>query len=145
MDEKEVLHLHDAVQTDFKRLLRNPHLVNIPKGIHPFLAALPSAHLELLDASKKEIIKTDMVTLYKEGSKAIGIWLISNGVVKLTSKSTRNKQSLHPTFFHGSTLGLYEVLTGKPYICDLITESVVLCLVVESDKILHILRSDPDN
>lgn len=59
------------------------------------------------------------------------------------SKSIKNKHSLHPTFTHGSTLGLYEVLTEKPYACDMITDSVVLCFYVESDKIHSALRSDP--
>lgn len=60
-----------------------------------------------------------------------------------TSKSTRNKHSLHPTFTHGSTLGLYEVLTGKPYICDIIADSVVFCFFVEAEKILAVFNSDP--
>ena len=59
------------------------------------------------------------------------------------SKSRKNKHSLHPTFTHGSTLGLYEVLSGKPNICDMITDSVVLCFFIESEKILSVLGSDP--
>ncbi|XVE85547.1 hypothetical protein DITRI_Ditri17bG0099000 [Diplodiscus trichospermus] len=148
LEEKEMLHLHDAVQTDLKKLLRNPPLVKIPKitdliSVHPLLGALPSTIRELLQGSMKEIMKTRGMTLYKEGSKPNGIWLISNGVVKWTSKSISNKHSLHPTFTHGSTLGLYEVLIGKPYICDMITDSVVLCFFIESDKIISVLRSDP--
>ncbi|XWS22922.1 hypothetical protein CRYUN_Cryun29cG0077300 [Craigia yunnanensis] len=148
LEEKEMLHLHDAVQTDLKKLLRNPPLVKIPKisdlrSVHPLLGALPSTVREPLESSTKEIMKTRGMTLYKEGSKPNGIWLISNGVVKWTSKSISNKHSLHPTFTHGSTLGLYEVLIGKPYICDMITDSVVLCFFIESDRILSVLRSDP--
>lgn len=60
-----------------------------------------------------------------------------------TSKSVRNKYSLHPTFTHGSTLGLYEVLCGKPCICNMVTDSVVLCFFIESEKILSVLKSDP--
>lgn len=55
----------------------------------------------------------------------------------------RNKFSLHPTFTHGCTLGLYELLTGKPGICDMITDSVVLCFFIEHDKFISVLRSDP--
>lgn len=40
-------------------------------------------------------------------------------------------------------MGLYEVLIGKPYMSDMVTDSVVLCFFIESDKILSILRSDP--
>ncbi|KAK2635611.1 hypothetical protein Ddye_030403 [Dipteronia dyeriana] len=148
LEEKEMLHLHDAVQTDLKRLLRNPPLVKFPKisdliSVHPLLGAFPSTVRELLESSTKEIIKLRGVTLYREGSRPNGIWLISNGVVKWTSNSIKNKHSLHPTFTHGSTLGLYEVLIGKPHICDMVTDSVVLCFFIESEKILSVLRSDP--
>ncbi|KAK4851483.1 hypothetical protein QYF36_015608 [Acer negundo] len=149
LEEKEMLHLHDAVQTDLKRLLRNPPLVKFPKisdliSVHPLLGALPSTVRELLESSTKEIMKLRGVTLYREGSRPNGIWLISNGVVKWTSKSIKNKHSLHPTFTHGSTLGLYEVLIGKPHICDMVTDSVVLCFFIDSEKILSVLgSSDP--
>ncbi|XP_038697530.1 sodium/hydrogen exchanger 8-like isoform X2 [Tripterygium wilfordii] len=148
LEEKEMLHLHDAFQTDLKRLLRNPPLVKVPKikdliSTHPFLGTLPSAIREQLKDSTKEIVKLRGVTLYKEGSKPNGIWLISNGIVKWTSKSIGNKHSVHPTFTHGSTLGLYEVLIGKPYVCDVITDSMVMCFFIESEKILSVLRSDP--
>ncbi|XP_052204612.1 sodium/hydrogen exchanger 7 isoform X4 [Diospyros lotus] len=148
LEEKEMIHLHDAVQTDLKRLQRNPPLVKIPRindlvSAHPLLGALPSAIRGPLSESTKEIMKLRGVTLYREGTKPTVIWLISNGVVKWKSKSLRNKHSLHPTFTHGSTLGLYEVLIGKPYMCDMITDSVVLCFFIEAEKILTLFRSDP--
>ncbi|KAJ8774727.1 hypothetical protein K2173_017173 [Erythroxylum novogranatense] len=148
LEEKEMLHLHDAVQTDLKRLLRNPPLVKIPRitnliSAHPFLGALPSTVREPLEGSVKENMKPLGLPLYKEGSKPSGVWVISNGIVKWRSKSIKNKHSVHPTFPHGSTLGLYEVLAGKPYICDMITETVVLGFFLESEKILSMVRSDP--
>ncbi|KAK4754515.1 hypothetical protein SAY87_002619 [Trapa incisa] len=148
LEEKETIHLHEAVQTDLKKLLRNPPIVKIPKisdliGLHPLLGALPSAMRQLLESSTKEMMKLRGVTLYKEGSKPGAVWLISNGIVRWTSKSIRNKHSLHPTFTHGSTLGLYEILSGKPCICNMVTDSVVLCFLIESEKILSALRSDP--
>ncbi|XP_011021707.1 PREDICTED: sodium/hydrogen exchanger 8-like isoform X2 [Populus euphratica] len=148
LEEKEMLHLHDAVQTDLKRLLRNPPLVKFPKitdliSVHPLLGALPSMVRKALEGSAKEIMKPCGVPLYKEGSKPNGVWLISNGVVKWTSKNIRSRHSLHPTFTHGSTLGLYELLVGKRCMCDIITDSVVLCFFIESEKILSVLGSDP--
>ncbi|XP_072989939.1 sodium/hydrogen exchanger 8 [Typha latifolia] len=147
LEEKEMFHLDDAVQTDLKRLLRNPPLVKMPKisdllRSHPMLGALPAAMREPLETSTKETMKLRGVTLYKEGSKPNGIWLISLGAVKWASKSLSSKHSLHPVFSHGSTLGLYEVLTGKPYICDMITDSVVHCFFIETEKIQSLLRSD---
>ncbi|KAK1313564.1 Sodium/hydrogen exchanger 7 [Acorus calamus] len=144
LEEKEMLHLDDAVQTDLKRFLRNPPLVKMPKisdllSTHPLLGALPSSTRDYLVVSTKELIKLRGVALYKEGSKPNGIWLISSGVVKWKSKSLRNRHTLHPTFSHGSALGLYEVLIGKPYICDMITDSVVHCFFIESERVLSVL------
>ncbi|KAF5186921.1 Sodium/hydrogen exchanger [Thalictrum thalictroides] len=148
LEKKEVTHLHDSVQTDLKKLLRNPPLVKMPKISdllrgHPLLGALPAVAREPLEGSTKELLKLHGVAIYKEGSKPNGIWLISNGLVKWTSRSLRNKHSLHPIFSHGSSLGLYEVLIGKPYICNMITDSVVHCFFIEAEKILSLLRSDP--
>ncbi|KAB1221123.1 Sodium/hydrogen exchanger 7 [Morella rubra] len=77
--------------TDLKKLLRNPPLVKIPKmsdmiSVHPLLGALPSSVRSPLQGSTRETVKLRGVTLYKEGSKANGIWLISNGVVKVGKK-----------------------------------------------------------
>ncbi|KAL8170531.1 hypothetical protein V2J09_022335 [Rumex salicifolius] len=148
LEMKEMLHLHDAVETDLKRLLRNPPLVKIPKigdmiSVHPLLGALPPTSRDLLIASTKEIMKPRGMALYKEGSKPNGIWLISSGVVKWASKTIGSKHALHPTFTHGTTLGLYEILIGKPYIMDMITDSVVFCFFIETQKMLSVLRSDP--
>ncbi|KAL6001019.1 Son of sevenless 1 [Asimina triloba] len=147
LEQKEMFHLHDSVQTDLKRLLRNPPLVKMPKvrdilSAHPLLGALPSVVRKPLENSTKQTMKLRGVTLYREGTKPTGIWLISNGVVKWSSKNLRNRHSLHPTFSHGSTLGLYEVLIGKPYICDIVTDSVVHCFFIETEKILQVLGSD---
>nr|QOS02253.1 SOS1 [Karelinia caspia] len=144
LEEKELVHLHDAVETDLKKLVRNPPLVKIPKAhelisANPLLGALPSAVCEQIVGSTKETMKLRGVVLYKEGSKPNGIWLISNGVVKWASTKIRNKNSLHPTFVHGSTLGLYEVLSGKSYLCDIVADSVVLGFFIEAEKILSVL------
>ncbi|VVB03854.1 unnamed protein product [Arabis nemorensis] len=147
LEEKEIGHLHDAVQIGLKKLLRNPPIVKLPKlsdriSSHPLSGALSSAICEPLKHSEKETMKLRGVTLYKEGSKPTGIWLICDGIIKWKSKSLSNNHSLHPTFSHGSTLGLYEVLTGKPYMCDMITDSMVLCFFIDTEKIQSILRSD---
>ncbi|KAK8942058.1 Sodium/hydrogen exchanger 7 [Platanthera guangdongensis] len=149
IEEKEMVHLDDSVQSDFKRLRRNPPLLKMPKvndviSAHPLLGALPADIREPLGSSTKELMKVCGTTLFREGSKPNGIWLISMGIVKWKSKSLHNKHSLHPTFSHGNTLGLYEVLLGKPYMCDMITDSLVHCFFFESDKILSLVRSDPN-
>lgn len=47
------------------------------------LGALPSSVRESLASCTKEMMKLRGLTLYKEGAKSNGIWLISNGVVKV--------------------------------------------------------------
>ncbi|KAI3936863.1 hypothetical protein MKW92_039341 [Papaver armeniacum] len=125
LEDKEVIHLHESVQTDLERVLKNPPLAKMPKiddmlRVHPLLIAI-----------------------CREGSIPNGIWLVSNGVVKWESTNMRNKGSLHPTFSHGSSLGLYEVLSGNPYIYDLITDTVIYCFFVESERIPSLLKADP--
>lgn len=76
------------MQTDLKKLLRNPPLVKLSKirdfiTLHPLVGALPSSVREPLEGSTKEIMKVRGVTLYKEASKPNGIWLISSGIVKV--------------------------------------------------------------
>lgn len=86
------------------------------------------------------------VTLYSLLLLLFCFQYILNAVIvfwQWTSKSIRNKHSLHPTFTHGSTLGLYEILSGKPCMCNMVTDSVARCFFVESEKILSMLRSDP--
>jgi len=60
------------------------------------------------------------------------------------SKNRRSKLALHSTFTHGSTLGLYEVLIGKPYLCDVIADSVVVCIFIETEKVQSLLGSHPE-
>lgn len=80
------------MQTDLKRLLRYPPSVKIPKvrdlvSSHPFLGALPATVRDQLVGSSNEEVKVRGMTLYKEGGgKSNGIWLISNGVVKVIEK-----------------------------------------------------------
>ncbi|KAJ7546491.1 hypothetical protein O6H91_08G041700 [Diphasiastrum complanatum] len=149
LEEKETSHLHDAVQVDLKNLLRNPPLVKMPKGqetliSQPFLGALPDIlHRHLVDTAK-ECMKLRDDCLYKEASKPDEIWLIANGVVKWSRKATTDWHLLHPTFSHGSTLGLYEALTGKPHLCDVTADSVVHCFSIETSAILSALQSEPN-
>ena len=145
LEEKEMLHLHDAVQvsfsdvllftlllssvytsqififiiltrnfasisvqTDLKKLLRNPPLVKIPKisdllSFHPLFGAIPRSICVPLEGSTKETMKLRGVTLYKEGSKPNGIWLISNGVVKVSKKLPSDYEYKIYYFFYFSS------------------------------------------
>ncbi|KAK7370031.1 hypothetical protein VNO80_12082 [Phaseolus coccineus] len=130
LEEKEMLHLHDAVQMSCDIHLFFYVLSN--GSIHPVLGALPSSVRESLANCTKEMMKFRGLTLYKNVQSQM--W---------KSKMTTTKHSFYPTFTHGSTLGLYEVLTGRPDICDVITDSMVFCIFLEADKIISCLRSDP--
>lgn len=76
-------------QIDVKKLLRNPPLVKIPKAhdlvsVNPLLVSLPPTTRERLLGSTKLTVKLRGSTLYKEGTKTNGIWIILNGVVEVT-------------------------------------------------------------
>ncbi|XP_024527441.1 sodium/hydrogen exchanger 8 [Selaginella moellendorffii] len=148
LEDSETMHLHDAVQADLKRLLRNPPSVSMPKGAdllrtQPFITSLPSQIQALIFNSSKEFLKLRGSVLYKEGSRADGLWLIANGIVKWNT-SSNSRHLLHPTFSHGSTLGLYEVIMGKSFLCDLIADSVVQCFYLEASKVLSILQANTE-
>uniref|UniRef100_A0ACD5ZDM4 Uncharacterized protein n=2 Tax=Avena sativa TaxID=4498 RepID=A0ACD5ZDM4_AVESA len=148
LEEKEMVHLDDALQTDLKKLKRNPPMVKMPRvsellNTHPLVGALPAAVRDPLLSNTKETIKVHGTILYAEGSRPTGVWLISTGIVKWTSQRLSTRHSLDPILSHGSTLGLYEALIGKPYICDIITESVVHCFFIEAEKIEQLCLSDP--
>ncbi|XBI03191.1 hypothetical protein VPH35_131638 [Triticum aestivum] len=104
---------------------------------------LPAAVRALLLSNTKEKVKGHGAALHMEGSRATGIWIVSIGAVKWRSQRLSSRQSLHPIFSHGSTLGLYEVLTGKSCLCDMITDSLVRCFFIEAEKIDQLRRSDP--
>lgn len=149
LESKERLQLHDAVQIDLKKLLRNPPIVEMPtvwETLHnqPFIGALPvSVQRPLLDVAK-EFMMVQSTIIYEEDKKPDGIWLIANGVVQCNSKATNGQQLHQPTFSLGSTLGLFEALTGRPYLCDIVTRSVVHCFFIERSKILSVQKEHPE-
>lgn len=149
LESKETHQLHDAVQVDLKKLLRKPPLVEMPTvgetlRNQPFFGALPVPVQGLLLDVAKEHMQLRSNVIYKEDMKPDGIWLIANGVVKWNNKATSGQRLSQPTFSHGSTLGLYETLTGKPYLCDIITDSVVHSFFIERSRILLVQKENPE-
>lgn len=120
-----------------------PSSVDTLRG-HPFIGAQPAEIQEALINSAKEGMKVRNTFLYREDLRADGIYLVANGVVQWNNTASAGKHLLHPTFSHGSTLGLYEVLTGKPYLCDLRADSLVHCFFLEASHVLSALRTRPE-
>lgn len=58
--------------------------------------------------------------------------------------ATSGQRLRQATFSHGSTLGLYETLTGKSYLCDITTDSVVHCFFIERSRILAVQKGNPE-
>lgn len=79
-----------SFQIDLKKLLRDPPIVEMPSAEQtlqnqPFIGAMPtSVQKPLLDVSK-EYMKLQGSVIYREDMKSDGIWLITNGVVKVTA------------------------------------------------------------
>lgn len=89
-------------QIDLKKLLRYPPLVKIPKArdivsVNPLLGTLPPTTYETLFGSTKLIIKSRGSTIYKEGSKPNGVWIILNGVVEVKTYYTLIQVTKHTT------------------------------------------------
>ncbi|KAJ8562759.1 hypothetical protein K7X08_031211 [Anisodus acutangulus] len=144
LTEKVVLHVHDLLQNDLEKLLRSPPSVRIPKpgdvlSIHPLLGNLSPDFQSDLKRFASSILKTPGCTLYTKGSKLTSVWLIGNGSV--TSK--RSPFPIHcpvdSTYPRGSILGLYEAIVGKPYLCDMVTDSVALCIEIKLESIMSLL------
>ncbi|XP_057733242.1 sodium/hydrogen exchanger 7-like [Arachis stenosperma] len=73
LEEKEMLLLHDAVQTNLKKLLRNPPLVKLPKitSMHPMLGALPSPICESLMSGTREVQRLESSLVRFSSSETI--------------------------------------------------------------------------
>jgi hypothetical protein len=65
-------------------------------------------------------------------------------LVQWSNKASNGHRLRHPTFSHGSTLGLYETLTGKPFLCNIVADSVVHCFYIDRAKILSITLIHPE-
>jgi hypothetical protein len=77
-------------QVDLKKLLRKPPLVEMPSAEEtlqnqPFIGALPARVQKMLLTVAKEHMRVQGTTIYREHGKPDGIWLIANGVVKVSS------------------------------------------------------------
>ncbi|CAL4935122.1 unnamed protein product [Urochloa decumbens] len=152
LEEKEMVHLNDALQTDLKKLKCNPPLVKMSRVgdlfyAHPVVSILSSAVRDHLLSNAKETVNECGPLLYREGSGATGVWFVSIGVEKWTIQrqlvDSSRGQSSDPVLLHGSTLGLYEVLTGNPYICDMVMDPVMHYFFIEAETIQQLRHSDP--
>lgn len=67
----------------------------------------------------------------------ICVWL------QWSSVKYNDRHVLHPIFSYGSTLGLYEALTGKPCLCSMTADSVVHGFFISNEKLLPTLFEEP--
>ncbi|KAL2611522.1 hypothetical protein R1flu_023214 [Riccia fluitans] len=149
LEEKETNHLHDMIQVDLKKLQRKPPVVKMQStqvvlSNQPFFGALPIEIQKDFRAAAKESMILREDALYTENSKADGVWLVANGTVKWSTEKFTGRQLLHPTFPYGSTLGLYECLTGRPRLCTVTADSVAHCFFIDIARVMSALSSsDP--
>ncbi|KAH9309628.1 hypothetical protein KI387_037539, partial [Taxus chinensis] len=149
LNEIEMNELQNAVEADLQKLGRNLPPIEMPEVndilvSQPFLKHLPSTIGETLGSSAEVVMKPRGSVLYNQNSEPNGLWLIANGVVKCESIVFADRHVPNPIFTCGSTLGLYEALTGKPHLCALSAESVVCCFFIERKKILSSIESAPE-
>ncbi|CAI7855030.1 unnamed protein product [Closterium sp. NIES-54] len=147
LDQREVMHLHKAVQADMKKLQRSPPFVAmLPAGEvlarQPLIGALPADIRLALLQPLKEATKLSGASLFHEGQAAQGVWLIASGTAKWTSARAEAEAEAHghrfipPLFAHGSSVGLYETLRGCAYMSTVAADSVLHCFFIDRQRIM---------
>ncbi|CAI5938932.1 unnamed protein product [Closterium sp. NIES-64] len=147
LDQREVMHLHKAVQADMKKLHRSPPFVAmLPAGEvlarQPLIGALPADIRLALLQPLKEATKLSGASLFHEGQPAQGVWLIASGTAKWTSARAEAEAEAHghrfipPLFAHGSSVGLYETLRGCAYMSTVAADSVLHCFFIDRQRIM---------
>ncbi|CAI5491589.1 unnamed protein product [Closterium sp. Naga37s-1] len=147
LDQREVMHLHKAVQADMKKLQRSPPFVAmLPAGEvlarQPLIGALPADIRLALLQPLKEATKLSGASLFHEGQPAQGVWLIASGTAKWTSARAEAEAEAHghrfipPLFAHGSSVGLYETLRGCAYMSTVAADSVLHCFFIDRQRIM---------
>ncbi|CAI5478764.1 unnamed protein product [Closterium sp. Yama58-4] len=147
LDQREVMHLHKAVQADMKKLQRSPPFVAmLPAGEvlarQPLIGALPADIRLALLQPLKEATKLSGASLFHEGQAAQGVWLIASGTAKWTSVRAEAEAEAHgqrfipPLFAHGSSVGLYETLRGCAYMSTVTADSVLHCFFIDRQRIM---------
>ncbi|CAI5516184.1 unnamed protein product [Closterium sp. Naga37s-1] len=102
LDQREVMHLHKAVQADMKKLQRSPPFVAmLPAGEvlarQPLIGALPADIRVALLQPLKEATKLSGASLFHEGQPAQGVWLIASVDVSASRGGSRGAwASVHP-------------------------------------------------
>lgn len=87
-------------QVNLKRLLWSPPVVERSSADEtlqnqPFIGALPETVQEQLLKVAKENLKFQGSTIYRKDTKVDGIWLIANGVVKVSTQIFLNRITWH--------------------------------------------------
>jgi hypothetical protein len=91
IDMKEIVHLHDVVQMDLKKLRRAPLLIR-PQHAMGLLRSTPLGnhvpdHFEQLvrrDAKERTYLKN--TAIYKEGTVGQEVFVVGSGLVKVRDK-----------------------------------------------------------
>ncbi|XP_056165022.1 sodium/hydrogen exchanger 8-like isoform X1 [Syzygium oleosum] len=156
LDDKLSLHLHELVQnsvlcwqSDYKKLLRSPPRIKVPRARavisqHPCLRSLPYEVRQALENSVKETVKPQGLVLSEKGCLPRSLFLIANGLVKSEVRCPNSPHGLYTTFPQGCIMGLYELLSGNTSFCDLTSDTVVLCYVIEVKVLLPLVRLIPE-
>ncbi|XP_031387662.1 sodium/hydrogen exchanger 7-like isoform X2 [Punica granatum] len=148
LEEKLGIILHDLLMSGFKKPYDNTLLAKIPRmrdvvNAHPLLGRLPSEVRHALEGSMKQVIKPRDTILCEEGSMPKSLWLIQNGLLKCEIKNSNSSRSVMRTPAEELVLGLYEILSGKPCIYEISTDSFALCYVLEAKTLLPLLMHNP--
>ncbi|KAH0682336.1 hypothetical protein KY290_020925 [Solanum tuberosum] len=67
---------------------------------------------------------------------------VKNSMPKLKRSPFPIHCPVYSTYHRGSVSGLYEAVVGKPYLSDMVTDSVSLCIETELESIISVLACE---
>lgn len=108
-----------------------------------FFCGLPPQALKDFDAIKSSSVYPEGAVLFLEKQEARGVFVLSEGEVKLTISSSEGKTLILRIAKAGEVLGLMATLSGEPY--ELTAETLRPCRVafIRRDEFLRFVERQP--
>jgi len=100
---------------------------------------LPSDVLADLGMSKREIHPAGGTTLYRQGEKSAGLFILCQGRVKLSKISSQGKTAILGICGPGGLLGASEVLANCPYTATAQVQEESVLAYVPSERFLRMM------
>ncbi|MEJ1438451.1 MAG: cyclic nucleotide-binding domain-containing protein [Candidatus Sedimenticola sp. (ex Thyasira tokunagai)] len=102
---------------------------------------------DVLEELSRHLLEENFETgrcLFKEGDNATALYILLEGVVKLTVNNTGDQQTVVEMLHPGDTFLMAAILTGKPYLISAQTMTDCHLLSIPSQLLLDLIRQEGD-